>query len=149
MNSGSESVTVSLRIADVNARKHTDKGGRYEGAEIKLLAIEEAFHGRTDRPAQLSHSCKGKYDKQLATFRDRDNLILVPANDVESLRRAFSDAEEQGIFIELMAIEPVQGEGNPGQCVTREFYDEARKLTLDHGSTVSYTHLTLPTICIV
>ena len=134
MNSGSESVTVSLRIADVNARKHTDKGGRYEGAEIKLLAIEEAFHGRTDRPAQLSHSCKGKYDKQLATFRDRDNLILVPANDVESLRRAFSDAEEQGIFIELMAIEPVQGEGNPGQCVTREFYDEARKLTLDHGS---------------
>ena len=134
MNSGSESVTVSLRIADVNARKHTDKGGRYEGAEIKLLAIEEGFHGRTDRPAQLSHSCKGKYDKQLATFRDRDNLILVPANDIESLRRAFSDAEEQGVFIELMAIEPIQGEGNPGQCVTREFYDEARRLTLDHGS---------------
>ena len=33
-----------------------------------------------------------------------------------------------------MAIEPVQGEGNPGQCVTREFYDEARRLTKDHGS---------------
>ncbi len=134
MNSGSESVTVSLRIADVNARKHTDSGGRYEGAEIKLLAIEEAFHGRTDRPAQLSHSCKGKYDEQLATFRDRDNLILVPANDIESLRDAFSQAEKDGVFIELMAIEPVQGEGNPGQCVTREFYDEARRLTLEHGS---------------
>ena len=134
MNSGSESVTVSLRIADVNARKVTDKGGRYEGSEIKLLAIEEAFHGRTDRPAQLSHSCKGKYDEQLATFRDRDNLILVPANDVGALRQAFSNAEEEGVFIELMAIEPVQGEGNPGQCVTREFYDEARRLTLDHGS---------------
>ena len=134
MNSGSESVTVSLRIADVNARKHTDVGGRHEGAEIKLLAIEEAFHGRTDRPAQLSHSCKGKYDEQLASFRDRDNLILVPANDTSALRNAFSDAEEQGIFIELMAIEPVQGEGNPGQCVTREFYDEARRLTMEHGS---------------
>ena len=60
-------------------------------------------------------------------------MILVPANDIESLRRAFSDAEEQGVFIELMAIEPVQGEGNPGQCVTREFYDEARRLTLDVG----------------
>ena len=134
MNSGSESVTVSLRIADVNARKHTDLGGKYEGAEIKLLAIEEAFHGRTDRPAQLSHSCKGKYDEQLATFRDRDNLILVPANDVESLRDAFTQAEKDGVFIELMAIEPVQGEGNPGQCVTRDFYDEARRLTLEHGS---------------
>lgn len=33
-----------------------------------------------------------------------------------------------------MAIEPVQGEGNPGQCVTRDFYDEARRLTLEHGS---------------
>ena len=134
MNSGSESVTVSLRIADVNARKYTDLGGRYEGAEIKLLAIEEAFHGRTDRPAQLSHSCKGKYDEQLATFRDRDNLILVPANDVAALRDAFTKAENEGIFIELMAIEPVQGEGNPGQCVTRAFYDEARRLTLEHGS---------------
>ena len=134
MNSGSESVTVSLRIADVNARKYTDLGGRYEGAEIKLLAIEEAFHGRTDRPAQLSHSCKGKYDEQLATFRDRNNLILVPANDVVALRDAFTQAENEGVFIELMAIEPVQGEGNPGQCVTREFYDEARRLTLEHGS---------------
>ena len=134
MNSGSESVTVSLRIADVNARRHTDLGGRHEGAEIKLLAIEEAFHGRTDRPAQLSHSCKEKYDEQLATFRDRDNLILVPANDIESLREAFSQAEKDGVFIELMAIEPVQGEGNPGQCVTRDFYDEARRLTLEHGS---------------
>ena len=33
-----------------------------------------------------------------------------------------------------MAIEPVQGEGNPGQCVSREFYDEARRLTKEHGS---------------
>ena len=134
MNSGSESVTVSLRIADVNANQLTGKGGRHEGKPIKLLAIEQAFHGRTDRPAQISHSCKEGYDKNLATFRDRDNLILVPANDVEALRKAFSDADETGFFIELMAIEPVQGEGNPGQCVTREFYDEARRLTLEHGS---------------
>ena len=33
-----------------------------------------------------------------------------------------------------MAIEPVQGEGNPGQCVSREFYDAARRLTLEHDS---------------
>ncbi|MEE2758822.1 MAG: aminotransferase class III-fold pyridoxal phosphate-dependent enzyme [Candidatus Thermoplasmatota archaeon] len=134
MNSGSESVTVSLRIADVNANLQTGPGGRYEGKPIKLLAIEQAFHGRTDRPAQISHSCKDGYDKNLATFRDRDNLLLVPANDIEALRAAFKRAEEEDFFIEMMAIEPVQGEGNPGQCVTREFYDEARRLTLEHGS---------------
>ena len=134
MNSGSESVTVGLRIADVNANQHTGAGGRHEGKPIKLLAVEHAFHGRTDRPAQISHSCKDGYDRNLASFRDRDNLLLVPLNDVEALRAVFSRAETEQFFIELMAIEPVQGEGNPGQCVTREFYDEARRLTLEHGS---------------
>ena len=134
MNSGSESVTVGLRIADVNANMQTGVGGRHEGKPIKLLAVEQGFHGRTDRPAQISHSCKDGYDKNLATFRDRDNLLLVPANDVEALNAVFALADEEGFFIEMMAIEPVQGEGNPGQCVTREFYDAARKLTLEHGS---------------
>ena len=134
MNSGSESVTVSLRIADVNSNIQTSPGARHEGKEIKLLAIEHGFHGRTDRPAQISHSCKDSYDKNLATFRNRDNLYLVPPNDVQSLRAVFAKADADNVFIELMAIEPVQGEGNPGQCITREFYDEARKLTKEHGS---------------
>ena len=134
VNSGSESVSVSLRIADVNSFAHTSPGGKHEGKEIKLLAIEHGFHGRTDRPAQLSHSCKDGYDKHLASFRDRDNLYLVPSNNIEALRDIFDHANKNNVFIELMAIEPVQGEGNPGQCVTREFYDEARKLTKEHGS---------------
>ena len=134
MNSGSESVTVALRIADVNAAKLTAEGGRHAGKPIKLLAIEQAFHGRTDRPAQISHSCKDGYDRNLATFRDRDNLLIVPANDVEALEAVFARADAEGFFIELMAIEPVQGEGNPGQWVSREFYDAARRLTLAHGS---------------
>ena len=134
MNSGSESMTVAMRICDVNSKIMTGAGGRHEGKPVKLLAIERAFHGRTDRPAQISHSCKGTYDKNLKTFSERDNLILVPSNDVNALRDAFSDAEEKGYFIESMSIEPVQGEGNPGQCIDREFYDEARKLTKEQDS---------------
>ena len=134
VNSGSESVSVSLRIADVNSNIHTSPGGKHEGKEIKLLAIEQGFHGRTDRPAQLSHSCKSGYDKNLASFRDRDNLYLVPPNDIDALRKIYGNADKNNVFIELMAIEPVQGEGNPGQCITREFYDEARRLTNEHGS---------------
>ena len=98
------------------------------------MAIERAFHGRTDRPAQISHSCKGKYDKVLKTFSERDNLILVPSNNVEALQAAFAKADEEGYFIESMSIEPVQGEGNPGQCIDRDFYDEARRLPNEHGS---------------
>ena len=134
MNSGSESVTVSLRIADVNANNLTGSGGSYEGQQIKFVALKEGFHGRTDRPAQISDSCKGGYDSNLASFRSRDNLLVVPPNDVDALRTVFAKAEEENFFIELMAMEPVQGEGNPGMSITREFYDEARRLTLAHGS---------------
>ena len=134
MNSGSESMTVAMRIGDVNSKIMTGPGGRHEGKPVKLLAIERAFHGRTDRPAQISHSCKGSYDKSLKTFSERNNLLLVPSNDTEALKAVFADADEKGFFIESMSIEPVQGEGNPGQCIERDFYDEARRLTNEHGS---------------
>ena len=134
MNSGSESVTVALRIADVNANRMTSKGAKYDGFPIKMVSIVRSFHGRTDRPAQISHSCMSGYDKNLASFQNRDNLILVPANDIESLQEVFQRSVDEKFFIELLAVEPVQGEGNPGQCISREFYDEARRLTLKHDS---------------
>ena len=134
MNSGSESMTVAMRISDVNSKMMTGPGGKHEGKPVKLLAIERAFHGRTDRPAQISHSCKDSYDKNLKTFSERDNLLLVPANDIPALKAMFERADAEGFFIESFAIEPVQGEGNPGQCVDRDFYDVARQLTNDHGS---------------
>ena len=134
LNSGSESMTISMRIADANTLTLTGKGGIHEGKPTKMLALVEAFHGRTHRPAQISDSCSGKYEKNLASFRERDNVIFVPNNDLGSLRQAFERAEEEGFFIELMAMEPVMGEGNPGLCVTREFYDLARSLCTQHGS---------------
>ena len=114
-----------MRIADANTLKLTGSGGKHEGKPTKMLALVEAFHGRTHRPALISDSCSGKYEKNLASFKERDNVIFVPNNDLGSLRQAFERAEEEGFFIELMAIEPVMGEGNPGLCVTREYYDLA------------------------
>ena len=134
LNSGSESVTISMRIADANTLLMTQSGGRHQGKQTKMLALVEAFHGRTQRPAQISDSCRGKYEENLASFNNRENVIFVPCNDVEALRAAFETADDEGFFIELMAMEPVMGEGNPGQCVTREFYDTARELCSNHGS---------------
>jgi len=134
LNSGSESVTIGMRIADVNANQMTESGGRHEGKPIKLVALKQAFHGRTQRPASISDSCRDGYEKNLATFRDRSNVLIVESNNIADLQSAFARAESEGFFIELMAMEPVQGEGSPGQCITREFYDEARRLTKEHGS---------------
>jgi len=134
VNSGSESVSVASRISDINAKLMTDPGGRHAGKAVKKLSLAGGFHGRTGRPAQFSDSTRGSYLSHLATFRDREDLITVEPNDVEALRAAFSKADEQGVFIEALFMEPVMGEGDPGMAVTAEFYAVARELTQAHGS---------------
>jgi len=134
MNSGSESVEVASRISDVNAKLMTDPGGRHEGKKVKKMSLKGGFHGRTARPAQWSDSTRGSYVKYLATFRGSEDLITVEPNDVEALRKAFADADAQGVFIEALFMEPVMGEGDPGMAVTPEFYAAARELTTAHGS---------------
>lgn len=134
MNSGSEAVTVASRISDVNAKKQTGMNGDNYGKTIKIMALQGAFHGRTDRPAQYSDSSLKSYKKNLASFQGRNNLITVPINDVEALKQAFDDAANNNEFIESFFMEPVMGEGNPGMAVTPEFYATARELTEEHGT---------------
>lgn len=134
LNSGSEAVAFAARLADTNAKDLTDPGGARAGAGIKKLALSGGFHGRTDRPARFSHSTAPAYEAHLASFRGRDDLVAVPANDLSALADAFQRVETEGDFIEALFIEPVMGEGNPGLATTPEFYALARRLTKDHGS---------------
>jgi acetylornithine/succinyldiaminopimelate/putrescine aminotransferase len=134
MNSGSESVTVASRIADVQAMRLTAAGARYDGRKPVLMSLCGSFHGRTDRPAQVSDSCLGNYRKNLHSFANRSNLITAEPNDIASLEAAFAKAESENRFVEVLYIEPVMGEGNPGECVQRDFYDAARRLTKAHGA---------------
>lgn len=134
LNSGSESVSLACRIADVNAKQMTDAGGRYAGRTIKRLAVKGAFHGRTEKPALYSDSTRKTYQQHLASYRHEDTLITVAPYDVAQLEAAFADADKHGWFIEAMFLEPVMGEGDPGRAVTPEFYEAARRLTASHGS---------------
>ncbi|MCQ4164984.1 aminotransferase class III-fold pyridoxal phosphate-dependent enzyme [Tahibacter harae] len=134
LNSGSESVSLACRIADVNAKLMTDAGARYAGRSVKRLAVKGAFHGRTERPAVYSDSSRKTYTQHLASFRDESSLLTVEPYNVEQLRQIFADADKNGWFIEAMFLEPVMGEGDPGRSVTPEFYAAARELTEKHGS---------------
>jgi len=134
LNSGSESVSLACRIADVNAKTMTDVGGRYAGRTIKRLAVKGAFHGRTERPALYSDSTRKTYMQHLASYRHEDTLLTVAPYDIAQLEAAFADADRHGWFIEAMFLEPVMGEGDPGRALTPEFYKAARALTEAHGT---------------
>lgn len=134
LNSGSESVGLACRIADVNAKLLTDPGARYAGRAIKRLVVKGAFHGRTDKPALYSDSTRKTYLQHLASYRHEDTLLTVQPYDIAQLEAVFADADKNGWFIEAMFLEPVMGEGDPGRAVTPEFYQKARALTEAHGA---------------
>ncbi len=134
LNSGSESVSLACRIADVNAKTMTDAGGAHAGRTIKRIAVKGAFHGRTERPAIYSDSSRKAYEQHLASFRNEDSLITIEPYSIEALKQAFADADAKGWHIEAMFLEPVMGEGDPGRAVPPAFYAAARELTKAHGT---------------
>lgn len=135
LNSGSESVSLAGRFADINAREQTAAGARHAGRSIVRIAITGGFHGRTELPGRYSDSTRSNYLKHLASYRKETvPLITIDPYNVEQLRTAFADAERNGQFVEAVFIEPVMGEGNPGLALTPEFYAEARRLTHEHGT---------------
>jgi len=134
MNSGSESVTVAGRIADINAKLMTDPGGPCEGHSIRRLSLRGGFHGRTERPARYSDSSRKIYARHLASFRDSEDLVTVEPNDIEQLRAVFDWADANQMFFEAVFMEPVMGEGNPGAALEPAFYAAARELCDRHGT---------------
>lgn len=134
LNSGSESVSIAARLADVNAKEITSKGACHEGKKIARLTLAGSFHGRTDRPAQFSDSTRSSYKKHLKSFEKNDTLYTVEPNDIEGLKNVFDQAERENVFIEAFFMEPVMGEGNPGEAITPDFYNMARTLTKSTGT---------------
>jgi acetylornithine/succinyldiaminopimelate/putrescine aminotransferase len=135
LNSGSESVSLAGRIADINTKLMTDPGAPHAGWRVKRIAVKGAFHGRTELPVMYSDSSRKTYAQHLASHKLHDHqLITIEPYDVAALRRAFEEAERDHVHIEAMFIEPVMGEGNPGRAVPVEFYRAARELTSAHGT---------------
>ena len=134
LNSGSESVSLAARIADVNTKLMTDPGAKYAGRAVKRVVVKGSFHGRTERPALYSDSSRKAYVQHLASFRNEDSVITVEPYDIEALNKVFADADANGWFVEAMFLEPVMGEGDPGRGVPPAFYAAARELTRSHGS---------------
>ena len=103
----------------------------------EIITFEGSFHGRSSAGIAAAGSAKltKGFGPLLGGFRQ------VPFGQHEPLNEAVNEKTA------AVMIEPIQGEGGirqvPDQCLKglRDFCDS-------HG-TVSYTHLTLPTILLV
>src|SRR3546814_3112420 len=82
---------------------------------VKRIAVKGAFHGRTELPALYSDSTRPTYARHLASWKHHEpQLITIEPYSIEQLRQAFADADANGWYIEAMFLEPVMGEGDPG-----------------------------------
>jgi 4-aminobutyrate aminotransferase-like enzyme len=135
LNSGSESVSLAGRIADVQTKLMTEPGAPHAGWRTKRIAVKGAFHGRTELPAMYSDSSRKTYAQHLGSYKHHEaELITIEPYDIAQLRETFDRAEREHWHIEAMFLEPVMGEGNPGRAVPAEFYAAARELTRSHGT---------------
>jgi acetylornithine/succinyldiaminopimelate/putrescine aminotransferase len=134
LNSGSEAVTFTCRVTDIHAGRMAAPGGPQAGKRPVRLAIVDGFHGRTEGPARLSHSCRPAYLRHLASFSNPDNVLFVPFNDIAALHETLAEVIAGGGFVEAAFVEPVMGEGVPGLAMTPAFYSALRTATRACGS---------------
>lgn len=135
LNSGSESVTFAMRVADTDAKIKTAPDGPAAGKKSCLVSLATSFHGRTERPAAASDSSRKSYLKYLKSYENvQTPLFTIPVNDEAALEEVFEQIKAEGYHPEMMLMEATQGEGNPGVRLSRSFYDKARKLTKDFHS---------------
>ena len=130
LNSGSEALTLAARIADVN----TNNRIAAHHQQVCSISIASSFHGRTERPARLSDSCRPAYQQHLHSFKALDDVITLAHNDVPALRRAFDTAKRDDVFIDAIYLEPISGEGDTGCPLSPQFYSLARELTTASGA---------------
>lgn len=111
-NSGTEANEAALKM--VKAHR---PGGR-------VLALENAFHGRTLGALALTH--KEAYRSPFGTLGA--DVAFIPAGDASALAAELDKGDVAGLF-----VEPVQGEAGVWP-LTPEYLGEARRLTAEHDA---------------
>lgn len=123
-NSGTEAWEGALKLARVVASSQGLK------KRIKILAMENAFHGRTLGAVATTYT--EKYRKPFAPVLP--GVEFVKFNDIEDLKKKFSDD------VCAVCIEPVQGEGGVTPA-TKEFLQAARALTASTGALLLFDEI--------
>lgn len=123
LNSGSEGIEYTMRMLDQLTYENNTKN-----KEACFVNLKSSFHGRTFMAATISNSCKSNYKNTNSLQKSTKNIISIPINNTNYFIK-FINKIERSKYISGVIMEPVMGEGNPGQAVTPEFYKCVREET--------------------
>ncbi|MEO9015332.1 MAG: acetylornithine transaminase [Terrimesophilobacter sp.] len=112
-NSGTEAIEAAVKLARLN---------RGDGSRTRILALDDAFHGRT--MGALSLTSKAAYREPFEPLLD--GVEHIPAT-IEALEAAIDDR------VAALFVEPIQGEAGVLD-LPEGFLQRARELTAEHGA---------------
>ncbi|ALG28594.1 acetylornithine aminotransferase [Glutamicibacter halophytocola] len=115
-NSGTEANEAALKLTRRNA-------GTEEAPRTRVIALEQAFHGRTLGALSLTH--KEKYRAPFAPLPG--NVTWIPAGDIDALRAAVDET------VSAVFIEPIQGEAGV-KMLSAQYLQAARDITREAGA---------------
>ena len=125
LNSGSEGMEFALRLSDIDNYDNNKPSG--------FIVLENGFHGRTTSASIISNSCLKTYSNNLKSYKTNYPVFTVKLNNVLNLQEQFLFAMNT-YNINAIVMEPVMGEGNPGEMLSKDFYNTARNLTNKYNS---------------
>lgn len=128
LNSGSEGIEFTLRYIDrINKINNNN-------SQTVFINLKSSFHGRTMNAASISDSSKNTYLKKtnnLGKLIEKVNSVEI--NNILDFDKCSDNLMNQNKQIMGVIMEPVMGEGNPGEALTPEFYNFVRGKTKKHN----------------
>src|SRR5690606_9656751 len=123
--SGKEDYQLFLCNSGAEANENAFKLASFANGRKKIIAFSKAFHGRTSLAVSATDN-----PKIVAPVNETDNVIFLPHNDIDALKKAFADF---GNEISAVIIEGIQGVGGI-RVADVEFLKTIRSLCDEYGA---------------
>ena len=122
-NSGTEANEAAFKLA----RRHSQASG---GMKPKVIALENAFHGRT--MGALALTWKPQYREPFEPLPG--GVVFVPAGDIEALEAEMDET------VAAVIIEPVQGEAGV-RNFPANYLQQVREACTTHGALLIFDEI--------
>ena len=121
--SGYDDYQLFLANSGAEANENAMKLASFVTGRKKILAFDRAFHGRTSAAVAATDNPKIQ-----APLNRTDNIVFVPLNDIEAVRRELASGEYAAVIVEV--IQGVAGI----RMVDDNFLAELREATTATGT---------------